>query len=648
MDYESAYKLMEHAVGLFGGDVQGLKKHKEEAQYSFPARNSVDAFEKARAKTKKLTLDQWNGLFTIWPQKDRNRRWLIDAPSGSGKTFVAVRLVCEFVRYPGRFELTGGVLLCSHSKRLQKKTVEEVQEYMKEVGHEVAVEEVAAHFSTVASTSTGVVLVVATIDALLVMSRSVTAGQLMQRVLNDLVDGLTSAGWRKWCEFVFADVDAEDARGQLSELEKLQERMEREHEKARNKLERENEKLLQKLDKEKLASEKKQEQTIADLQDQLEREQNMKAGKKMRDCLNMICNALFTQAWEQWNACLGKTKNAGKVMQRVLNTVVDGLTTAGWTKWCDFMVVSAAHEAKDDELQLMLGDMKSQLQQEVMVRAASVMTHCLNLTTERLSREALRFWQESCIASKRAFGVAIVRKLSQFIKILQTRITVLLWSYWSVWKNILEHKILDQIMLEIEQQEQALASRDARVGSRARPHDGGRRRSHQERPPRQGAGSESLALYKELLEMAMNDGVMEASESHRLSKARKRHGITSAQHDVLLAEVSMNAARGGRSSRSSYSPPRSIMDSLADVGIFGPPQPPVTSQPVRRSASTSQSKRRSSGSASTRRRGSRDVDPRDARDTRETRARGSGSTRARRTSAAPAPARSSVRWKSSS
>ena len=172
MDYESAYELMEHAVGVFGGDVQGLKKHKEEAQYSFPARNSADAFEKARAKTKKLTLDQWNGLCTIWPQKDKNRRWLIDAPSGSGKTFVAVRLVCEFVRYPGRFGLTGGVLLCSHSKRLQKKTVEEVQEYMKEVGHEVAVEEVAAHFSTVTSTSTGVVLVVATIDALLVMSRS--------------------------------------------------------------------------------------------------------------------------------------------------------------------------------------------------------------------------------------------------------------------------------------------------------------------------------------------------------------------------------------------------------------------------------------------------------------------------------------------
>jgi Leucine-rich repeat (LRR) protein len=172
MDYESAYELMEHAVGVFGGDVQGLKKHKEEAQYSFPARNSADAFAKARAKTKKLTLDQWNGLCTIWPQKDKNRRWLIDAPSGSGKTFVAICLVCEFVRYPGRFELTGGVLLCSHSKRLQKKTVEEVQEYMKEVGHEVAVEEVAAHFSTITSTTTGVVLVVATIDALLVMSRS--------------------------------------------------------------------------------------------------------------------------------------------------------------------------------------------------------------------------------------------------------------------------------------------------------------------------------------------------------------------------------------------------------------------------------------------------------------------------------------------
>jgi hypothetical protein len=62
------------------------------------------------------------------------------------------------------------------------------------------------------------------------------------------------------------------------------------------------------------------------------------------------------------------------------------------------------------------------------------------------------------------------------------------------------------------------------------------------------AGSESLALYKELLEMAMNDGVMEASESHRLSKAKKRHGITSAQHDMLLAEVAMNftsMTRGG-------------------------------------------------------------------------------------------------------
>jgi hypothetical protein len=118
MDYESAYALMERAVAAFGGDVEGLRAHKEEAQHSFPARDSAAALSKALAKAKKLTLDQWKGLCTLWPQKDRNRRWLIDAPSGSGKTCVAVRLVCEFVRYPGRFALEGAVLICSHGKLL--------------------------------------------------------------------------------------------------------------------------------------------------------------------------------------------------------------------------------------------------------------------------------------------------------------------------------------------------------------------------------------------------------------------------------------------------------------------------------------------------------------------------------------------------
>ena len=73
-------------------------------------------------------------------------RGLIDAPSGTGKTFVAVRLVCEMLRHPsvmrtpansqdgggdtGTTQPAGDVLLCCHSRRLQRCTVQEVREYL--------------------------------------------------------------------------------------------------------------------------------------------------------------------------------------------------------------------------------------------------------------------------------------------------------------------------------------------------------------------------------------------------------------------------------------------------------------------------------------------------------------------------------------
>jgi hypothetical protein len=461
---------------------------------------------------------------------------------------------------------------------------------------------------------------------LTVLEAEVAAGRLMLRVLNALVDGLTSAGWRKWVDFVYAEADAEGARRQDSDLERMQ-----------RKLEKENDKFREKLQREKNAMETKQQRAIEDLEDRLEMQESMKAGKKMRDCLNMICNTMFKQAWEKWLSSIGKTKNAGKLMQRVLNSIVDGLTTAAWSKWCDFMVVSVANEAKDDELQLLLGDMQSQLRREVMIRAASTMTHCLNLITERMSRDALRFWHESCLNAKRAFGVAIVRKLSQFIKILQTRITVLLWSYWTAWKKILDQKILDQLMLEIEEQEMALASRDMRTRpKRNELNTRQRRRAPSYDDSGLGAGREAMALYKELLEMAMSDGVMDASESNRLAQARGRHGVTAAQHDSMLAEVAMSRTRRYPEPEQLSPPTRRIVDSLADVGLFRPPlQPPASQAPRRKS--TSQQQRRSaaasSGSSSTRRRGSRDTGTRDAE-------------RKSSTSTRPRKAASSVRWRS--
>ena len=119
-----------------------------------------------------LTHEQWKLLCMLWPQRDENRRWLINAPSGSGKTFVAVRLACEFVLHPrllGMQAQAGAVLLCSHSRRLQQKTVEEVNEYLAEMDHQVEVVDMAEqqYVTTITSKTTGVRLVVSTIDALL-------------------------------------------------------------------------------------------------------------------------------------------------------------------------------------------------------------------------------------------------------------------------------------------------------------------------------------------------------------------------------------------------------------------------------------------------------------------------------------------------
>ena len=134
-------------------------------RHSFPARDSADALAKAKAKTRMLTHEQWKLLCMLWPQRDENRRWLINAPSGSGKTFVAVRLACEFVLHPrllGMQAQAGAVLLCSHSRRLQQKTVEEVNEYLAEMDHQVEVVDMAEqqYVTTITSKTTGVRLVV--------------------------------------------------------------------------------------------------------------------------------------------------------------------------------------------------------------------------------------------------------------------------------------------------------------------------------------------------------------------------------------------------------------------------------------------------------------------------------------------------------
>ena len=129
-----------------------------------------------------LTHEQWKLLCMLWPQRDENRRWLINAPSGSGKTFVAVRLACEFVLHPrllGMQAQAGAVLLCSHSRRLQQKTVEEVNEYLAETEHQVDMAE-QQYVTTITSKTTGVRLVVSTIDALLTDYKQAEGDELQE------------------------------------------------------------------------------------------------------------------------------------------------------------------------------------------------------------------------------------------------------------------------------------------------------------------------------------------------------------------------------------------------------------------------------------------------------------------------------------
>jgi hypothetical protein len=179
MDYEHAYDLMEGALRvLCGEDSEALKllrEHRAQVQHSFPARDSLDGFKKAAATAKFLTRKQYEGMRILRPMRGEECRRLVDSPSGSGKTFVAVRLADEFVQQAQRLGLdsSSSVLLCSHSRRLQKKTVEEVLEYAQQVGHEMTVKvhgtgaaEVEC-FTSIVSVATGVTLVVATIDALL-------------------------------------------------------------------------------------------------------------------------------------------------------------------------------------------------------------------------------------------------------------------------------------------------------------------------------------------------------------------------------------------------------------------------------------------------------------------------------------------------
>jgi hypothetical protein len=60
--------------------------------------------------------------------------------------------------------------------------------------------------------------------------------------------------------------------------------------------------------------------------------------------------------------------------------------------------------------------------------------------------------------------------------------------------------------------------------------------------PQEGAAGAALATYKELMDMAMTDGVLGAGDSKRLATARAKHGVTEAQHDALLAELTSQGA----------------------------------------------------------------------------------------------------------
>jgi hypothetical protein len=90
----------------------------------------------------------------------------------------------------------------------------------------------------------------------------------------------------------------------------------------------------------------------------------------------------------------------------------------------------------------------------------------------------------------------------------------------------------------------------------------------------QGAAGAALAMYKELMDMAMTDGVLGAGESNRLATARAKHGVTEAQHDALLAELTSRPSVS--TSKNELNPLKGIKkvmpfdDILLDDDLLGP------------------------------------------------------------------------------
>jgi hypothetical protein len=212
-----------------------------------------------------------------------------------------------------------------------------------------------------------------------------TAGRRMQYVLNSIVEGLTWEAWQRWTQFNLFKAGEEKVDVLRSG------------------------------------------RTAEELKYRLELELSRRAGRKMRQCLNVIIDVmcksamkawqvadariatithslgrmcrclsrlLFRHAMMKWREMLHSTVNACVEMQRFLNRIIDTKVNTAWYLWREAVLMHAASGQglrQDREKEELLYRLETELSR----RAGRKMRQCLNVIIDVMCKSAFKAWLEA-------------------------------------------------------------------------------------------------------------------------------------------------------------------------------------------------------------------------------------------------------------